>query len=392
MMPVYDLEEISEFVLDGTHGSPERTEVGVPVLSAQNVINGSLSYETDRYTSQTEFALFSKRVSLKRNDVLLTIVGTIGRVAVVNEERPAVFQRSVAIIRPKKEAVCSRFLCRAMQSDLFRSQLDRATNKSAQAGVYLGKLKKTKIPLPPLPEQRRIAAILDQADALRAKRREALAKLDEMAQAIFVEMFGDPQINERKWQTVPCSELCQRINVGVVIKPASYYCETGVPALRGTNIKPYGIDLTDLVYFSKRDSDGPLSKSRLRAGDLVIVRTGQPGLAAVVPPDLDNANAIDVIIVTPIQECMNSVFMRELLNSKGGRQMVMQQSRGQIQQHFNVGSLSAAELIVPPIKLQNEFAGRVEAVSGLRSLALRSLEEVNFLFASLQHRAFSGEL
>lgn len=248
------------------------------------------------------------------------------------------------------------------------------------------------IPLPPLPEQRRIAAILDQADALRAKRRKALAKVDEMAQAIFLEMFGDPQGNAKKWQTSFCSELCQRINVGVVIKPASHYCDAGVPAIRGTNIKSNGIDLTDLVYFSKQDSDGPLSKSRLCTGDLVIVRTGQPGLAAIVPPELNGANAIDVIIVTPKTEHISPVFMRELLNSDGGKQMILKHSRGQVQQHFNVGSLSSAELIVPPIGLQEQFESRVRSVSKLRLTSLTSLEEYNSLFASLQNRAFSGAL
>lgn len=248
------------------------------------------------------------------------------------------------------------------------------------------------VPLPPLPEQRRIAAILDQADALRAKRRAALAQLDEMAQAIFVEMFGDPQENPKNWATVPCADLCNRINVGVVVKPASYYCESGVPAVRGTNIKPYGIDLSDIVYFSAKDSNGPLAKSRLWAGDVVIVRTGQPGLAAVVPAALDGANAIDIIIVTPNTKLISPVFLRELLNSKGGRQMILAQSRGQIQQHFNIGSLATAELIAPPIKLQLKFAERLEAVSDLRTAAMGSRSEFDALFASLQHRAFNGEL
>ncbi len=263
---------------------------------------------------------------------------------------------------------------------------------TAQPFIKPSDVKAHQVFLPDLDEQRRIAAILDEADALRAKRRAALAQLDEMAQAIFVEMFGDLQRNSKQWPVRQCVDICIRMNVGVVIKPASYYCEDGVPAIRGTNIKPHGIDLNDLVYFSEKDSNGPLAKSRLNAGDLVIIRTGQPGLCAIVPPNLDGANAIDVIIVTLDTRLVNVVFMRELLNSPGGRAMVLSEARGQIQQHFNVGSLAAASLIVPPIAIQQNFADRIEANYSLRASTVASLADLDSLFASLQHRAFRGEL
>jgi type I restriction enzyme S subunit len=92
--------EISRFVVDGTHGSPTRTERGIPVLSAQHVKEGRLSYETDRFTSEQEYEIFLRRVKIEKNDLLLTIVGTIGRAALVDAVAPAVFQRSVSIIRP----------------------------------------------------------------------------------------------------------------------------------------------------------------------------------------------------------------------------------------------------------------------------------------------------
>lgn len=328
------------------------------------------------------------------DDVLVsTVRPNLNGVAAVHEDYDgAIASTGFCVLRPNKKLLDPAFLFQWVQSPIFISDMVRKATGASYPAVSDRIVQQSLIPLPPLPEQRRIAAILDQADALRAKRRKALAKVDEMAQAIFLEMFGDPQDNAKKWQTSFCSELCQRINVGVVIKPASHYCDAGVPAIRGTNIKPNGIDLTDLVYFSKQDSDGPLSKSRLCTGDLVIVRTGQPGLAAIVPPELNGANAIDVIIVTPKTEHISPVFMRELLNSDGGKRMILKHSRGQVQQHFNVGSLSSAELIVPPIGLQEQFESRIRSVSKLRLTSLTSLEEYNSLFASLQNRAFSGAL
>jgi restriction endonuclease S subunit len=169
------LSEIAEFITDGTHGSPERTETGVPVLSAQNVTGGTLSYSTGRYTSEGEYQAFKKRLDIAIGDVLLTIVGSIGRAAVVSEKRPAVFQRSVAVIRPRQQVADSDYLLHLFHSSYFQSELYRNSNQSSQAGVYLGRLGSIEIPLPPLEEQRRIAAILDKAAMVREQATQSLA-------------------------------------------------------------------------------------------------------------------------------------------------------------------------------------------------------------------------
>ena len=162
--------------------------------------------------------------------------------------------------------------------------------------IKLGFLTDAKISIPPLPEQRRIAEVLDRAEALRAKRRASLTQLDTLKQSIFLDMFGDPISNPRKWPTVYFAEICERVTVGIVVQPASYYVSEGVPALRSLNIKPGRIVLQDLVFFSKADNETRLSKTKLKAGDVVLVRSGQPGTAAVVPGELDGVNAIDLLI------------------------------------------------------------------------------------------------
>ena len=135
------IEDVTEFVLDGTHGSPVRTEDGIPVLSAQNVRNGTLHFLTDRYTSSAEYDDFRRRLPLAAGDVLLTIVGTIGRAAVVDELHPLVFQRSVAVLRPRIDVLWPRFLFHASQSREFQAQLSK---QFAQAAEVLNRM-------PPLP-------------------------------------------------------------------------------------------------------------------------------------------------------------------------------------------------------------------------------------------------
>jgi type I restriction enzyme S subunit len=176
------------------------------------------------------------------------------------------------------------------------------------------------------------------------------------------------------------------------VQPASYYQDSGVPALRSQNIKPNSISTDNLVFFSESDNETKLAKTRLKAGDVLLVRTGQPGTAAVVPEELDGVNAIDLLITTPLKDIVESIYLCTFFNSAWGKKMVLSSQVGQIQKHLNVGILNNAQIICPPLPLQKEFAQRVEAVEKLKATHLASLSQLEALFASLQHRAFRGEL
>lgn len=248
------------------------------------------------------------------------------------------------------------------------------------------------IPLPPLFEQQRIATILGCADALRAKRREALGQLTELRQSIFLDIFGDPTRNPKKWPLIKCGEICTRTTVGVVVKPASYYQDSGIPALRSLNIRKNQVVMDNFVYISAESNEGKLAKSRIWHKDIAIVRSGQPGTAAVVPVDLNGANAIDILIATPDPAQVESEYLATYLNSEGGRRMVLGESRGQIQQHLNVKSLKSAPIPLPPLSLQRNFVAAINQFESVEFRYRSSLVELDSLFASLQSRAFRGEL
>jgi type I restriction enzyme S subunit len=253
-------------------------------------------------------------------------------------------------------------------------------------------LKRLDVPLPPLDEQRRIAAILNKADALRQKRKRAIALLDSLTQSIFLEMFGDLYLNSRGWPLATIGEVCDRVCVGIVVTPAAYYKPSGVPALRSLNIEVEGFKLNDLVFISAADNDKKLAKSRLRAGDVVVVRTGQPGKAAVVPSSLDGANAIDLLITTPNLRKIEPQFLSTLINSDIGKRLVMSEKRGQIQQHLNVGSLKSAVIPLPPIANQHRFVSARKPLVEAANSAFQALASAERLLSSLQHRAFAGQL
>lgn len=253
-------------------------------------------------------------------------------------------------------------------------------------------LKETEIPRPAVSEQRRIADVLDRADELCAKQRRALAQMHELAQSVFHHMFGDPSVNPFRFEMLGCGEVCTRVTVGLVIKPASYYVGSGVPALRSLNIRPGSINVEDIVFFSEYDNEAKLAKSRVWEDDVVLVRTGRPGTAAVIPRELDGANAIDILITTPDKRTMDPIYLCAYFNSPAAKKFVHGEKRGQIQEHLNVASLKRARIPVPPLTLQQSFADRIREIDELKLKCETAVREVDSLFATLQYRSFRAEL
>jgi type I restriction enzyme S subunit len=172
---VVKLKTLSTLIKDGTHGTHKEDPHGIPLLSAKDINNGKITFDnTPRLISIEDFNTIHKNYVLKDKDILITVVGTLGRVAIVkNYSNNYTFQRSVAIIR-LKENCHIQFYFQVFNSLNFQQQLILKSNASAQAGVYLGELEKLNVPLPPLEEQKQITEILSTTDekleTLRAKK------------------------------------------------------------------------------------------------------------------------------------------------------------------------------------------------------------------------------
>jgi type I restriction enzyme S subunit len=387
------IEDVAEFVLDGTHGSPARTESGIPVLSAQNVRDGVLTYETDRYTSLVEYEEFKKRLPLRRGDVLLTIVGTIGRAAVLEEVRPLVFQRSVAVIRPREDFLHPRFLYHVSQIQIFQAQLSRASNQSSQAGVYLGRLKKLRIPLPPLPEQRRIVDILDKAEALRAKRRAALAQLDSVTQSIFLDMFGDPATNPKRWPRAVLGDVIFSASDGPHVSPAyTEDRENGIPFLSTRHVRAGELSWNDLKFIMSEDAEVQWRKCRPEIGDVLYTKGGTTGLAATVKTDRPFAVWVHIALLKPDPAKVESVWLENMLNSDFCYRQSQVLTHGIANRDLGLTRMVKIKLYRPPLQEQQRFVRRADAAAHLKARQRAALAELDALFVSLQHRAFHGEL
>lgn len=166
-----------------------------------------------------------------------------------------------------------------------------------------------------------------------------------------------------EWRESVLGDLCERVTVGHVGKMATEYVPDGVPFLRSQNVRPFVIDKRGLLYIGD-DFNAKLRKSSLSAGDVVIVRTGYPGTAAVVPDELDGSNCADLVVITP-SDALNPHVLAALFNSVYGQRAVNSQLVGSAQQHFNVGSAKAMRVRLPDRVGQDHIAGVLNSINDL---------------------------
>jgi len=251
------------------------------------------------------------------------------------------------------------------------------------------------IPLPPLEEQRRIVAILDEAfeglDRARANAEANLASTQDVFDAYLTQVFTDPPA---EWEAATLGAKCHRITVGHVGPMANRYVQRGIPFLRSQNVRPFRIDLSDVKFIDDAFM-GELRKSELRPGDVAIVRTGYPGTAAVIPDDLPLANCADLVIARP-GPGLSPHFLAMLLNSSFGKSHVAHVSVGAAQQHFNVGAAKASVFPLPTRPTQERLAERAaeirEQTESLEKSIRQKIADISALRQSLLQKAFAGEL
>lgn len=255
--------------------------------------------------------------------------------------------------------------------------------------LYPKDVARLRIPLPPLPEQRRIAAILDKADALRAKRRAALAKLDTFTQSIFLDMFGDPATNPKGW---PSASIAQ------FVEEASNWNPATQPSASFRYIDIGAIDQAMKRIVAAREVLGSEAPSRarqlLKAGD-VIVSTVRPNLNAValVPPHLNGATAsTGFCILRPRDRQLSSEYLFALVRSEAFVTAMVRQATGASYPAVTDSVVRSWRAPIPPPSLQEQYTHRVAKLEGVRIRQDSSLEAMEVLFNALQQRAFRGEL
>lgn len=288
----------------------------------------------------------------------------------------------VKVLRPKVEADVKYLYHYLRQLRITGGGYDR----------HFKYLKRSSVILPPLPEQRRIAEILDRVDALRAKRRATLAQLDTLTQSIFLDMFGDPATNPGRFPRTRLDALVQEgdsINYGVV-QPGDEY-EDGVPLIRVGDLQNGKVEQSALKRISP-SIEAAYRRSRLRGDEILISCVGSTGMIALADDSMKGFNIARAVARVPLAQSIDRTYVAHYLRTESVQRYFENELRTVSQPTLNIKQISETVILVPPLGLQREFAQRIGAVNRLRDRQYESVAGLNEAFASIQARAFRGEL
>lgn len=397
--PLIPLGNLAKFI-NGDRGKnyPSKDsfiDEGIPFINA-GCLSDRWLLDSSKYNYISEEAY--DRLSsgkIQKNDILFCLRGSVGKFAVIRDDNKGALASSLVILR-SNEKVDVEYLKHYLASSLCSKELDNYQNGAAQPNLSANDFKKFLVPLPSLAEQRRIASILDQADELRQKRSQAIEKLDQLLQATFIDMFGDPVSNPKGWDLVKVGEVVDEFiggkNIECPDESDSDYKILKVSAVTSKVYKP-----NESKFAPNTFEPNPLAI--VEKGDLLFSRANTTELVAatayvwetpeniVLPDKLWKFSISD-------ESKVNKLYLWDLFKNIEFRNELSKLSSGTSGSMKNIskGKLNELKMPLPPKELQDKFAEFSTKLWGQIKTFQQSSDSLDSLFNSLQNQAFNGTL
>ncbi len=384
-MKLVEFGSLFRFIRNGMNVKQDKSGDGLPITRIETISAATVDGARVGFAGLTESDC--RDWLLENGDILFSHINSVehvGKCAVYHGvPEKLVHGMNLLCFRSDTAKLLPEFAKYLIRGTEFRSRLSNFINKAVnQASVSIGNLKTIPVCVPPLAEQRRIAAVLDKAEALRAQRRAALAQLDSLTQSLFLDLFGDPVTNSKGWPISPLSELGQ-IHTGKTppTKREGMFGGDTPFATPG--------DLDDGLRCTERTltEEGAQYTRVVREGSALVGCIGNIGKMAKTP------------VRTSFNQQINAVEWCSRIDDDYGiaalpfqKHQMLSFASSTVVPILNKSGFSKVTIPVPPLALQREFAQRVAAVEKLKTAQRAALAELDALFAALQHRAFRGEL
>jgi type I restriction enzyme, S subunit len=399
--PIKILKEIAFSMHQGVNTVTESIQykaTGYPIIQSKHITKGFLDLIDTRLVGEFDYQKYQEKYNPRIGDILICNIGTIGKSILIEKENNFIIAWNIFLVRLDNSQVYPNY-CKHYLDDLSHKRyFDKFLTGGTVKFVSKGSLGNIEIPLPPIDQQKRIAAILDKAEELRSLRRQSIEQLDILGRSIFIEMFGDPVTNPKGWNRFIFSDLISKIESGhspnCLDRPKTDQ-EWGVLKLGAVTWCDYNQSENKALPPHEK----PHLELEVKVGDLLFVRKNTYELVAasvLVRSTMPKLLLPDLIFRLRLNSDapINSCFLHKLLINPSKRREIQKLASGAASSMPNISKAKLYSVLieVPPLSLQQEFAQRIKAIEHLKSQHRESLAQLDKLFASLQHRAFRGEL
>jgi type I restriction enzyme S subunit len=369
---------------------------GVPFINAGHIQNGEIDFESMNFISRKRFDLLGSG-KVKSGDILYCLRGSLGKTAIIKDIQEGAIASSLVIIRPS-EQIRTDYFYRYLASPIGQAEIYKYDNGSSQPNLSAQSLKQYQLPLPPLEEQRRIAAILDKADGVRRKRKEAIRLTEELLKSTFLEMFGDPVTNPKGWRKISLGELLAEPLQNGAYFPKERYVEApdGVEMVHMSDAFYNFVERGNLKRVQVTSEE--FEKYKLIPNDVLIARrslnyegSAKPCLISeTAQPLIFESSLIRVRLNAEVIDSF--FFFSYMLEPRARSAYVFPNVTKSTISGINQAGLKRISVLAPPMSIQKKYRDIYETILGTQSNYQKDYENRDNLFNSLLQRAFRGEL
>ncbi|MEK3869941.1 MULTISPECIES: restriction endonuclease subunit S [unclassified Paenibacillus] len=322
------------------------------------------------------------------NDILIAWDGA--NAGTVGYNLSGIIGSTIAALRPKDNKDCISYIAMFLQSksSYLRENCTGATIPHIQKKV----LENIEIPLPTFEQQKLIADALEKARSLIEKRKQAIAKLDELVHAVFLDMFGDPVGNTKSWKTGKLSDVCTLITDGTHHSPEPK--TNGVPYVTAKHVKPNRVDFfSNPTYISVSEHTAIYKRCPVKKGDILYIKDGATtGIAAINPYDFEFSMLSSLALIKINIDLITAQFLVSYLNDPRVKQVVTNNMSGAAIKRITLAKINEIEMPIPDIDVQQKYSLIFEQYQSQKELQMKSLQQLESNFQALLQKAFKGEL
>lgn len=357
--------------------TPKYTESGIPYVTSKNIKNEKINFENVNYISIEDYKKISKNRPILKNDILISMIGTLGETAIVDDSYGEFYGQNMFLVRLDNSKIDYRYFINFFKSTYVKNHLARKQNKSTQSYLKANHIESLMIPVITIKEQKEIANQLDKVQDLIKLKTQQIEKLDDLIKSQFVEMFGEP-LTSNNYGRVTLDKLT-KVNQGLQIPISKRFNEDGKDRYKYITIQYLnGGKQTEYI-------ENPNDRVICKKDDILMTRTGNTGQ---VITNVEGVFHNNFFKVDYDREKLNKEFLIKYFEDDGIYRDMIRRATTSTIPDLSHSEFYKMSIDLPPIELQNEFAELVKQINQQKFEIEKSLKEMQELYESLMDKYF----